>query len=183
MLTRDDIPSIEVNAEIAAAILGQAEKMHDGVIADMRSIQSKALSLFPTFTTAAITLLGAAGYLYKDTSTGISPVPFLLAGIGFVLGCLLFVVVQQSGTYGANGSHPDDWLEPGWLDAKNDQTAIFNAYLIMQYRTKITVSMRSNKTKRRLLQSGMYCGVAGIVVGATMLAISFARLSGLHLWP
>ncbi|SFE92026.1 hypothetical protein [Methylobacterium sp. 13MFTsu3.1M2] len=174
-LTRDDIATTAINPKIAEAVLAQAEKLHDGLIADMRAIQAKGMALFPTFTTAAITVFGVAAYLFKDTSTGLSPWPFLTTGVGFVLGCIAFVVVQASGRYGSNGSDPSNWLAPGWLDAKEDHTAKFNAYLILQYVDKIKASMKANKRKRRFLQGGMYVGIAALVGGAAWLLFLLYR--------
>jgi hypothetical protein len=182
-LTHDDVATTDINPQVAAAVLAQAEKMHDGLIADMRALQSKALALFPTFTTAAITVLGVAAYLFRDGSTGLPPWPFLIAGVGFILGCIAFVIVQSSGTYGSNGSDPRDWFKRGWIDATEDHTAKFNAYLILQYVEKIDTSIKANRKKRRFLQAGMYAGISAIVVGSTWLAISSARLAGLRLWP
>lgn len=170
-ITKEDIQSISVNADVAKSVLAQAEKMHGDLIDDKKSLESKASSLFGSYVTLATAFFGAGGYLVKDTSTNISPYPLFFMGCGFALACLMLVRVQQSDQYGISGSDPRSWLQSGWLDARSDVTAKFNAYLIMQYIKKIDASIEANKRKRNNLKAGMYTAAGSLLLGVFAIAI------------
>ena len=173
MFEKSDIYNLAINAEAAKAILSQAEKMHSDLIDDKKSLENKASNFFGSYITIATALIGLGGVLAKTDYFGLSPLPFFVAGVLFIAGCFFFVSVQQSDTYGISGSDPKNWLESGWLDARNDVTSKLNAYLILQYKQKIEASMEANKKKRFRLKFGMYLGASSIATGTTIL-ISFS---------
>lgn len=181
MLTREDLPALSLNTEVVKAVLAQAEKMHSDLIDDKKSLESKASTFFNSYITIATALLGIGGTLAKTDFLGLNPVPFFVSGFSFVAGCCFFVSVQQSDVYGISGSDPRNWLEPGWFGAKNDETPLFNAYLVMQYVSKIDASIKANKRKRLRLAMGMYFGIGSILLGAGLLAIFSLYPLGQHL--
>jgi hypothetical protein len=161
MLTDNEIRSLDVGLEVAKEAFAQAEKLLQDVLETKRSFEQRASTLFTAYVTISLALFGIGGTLLRDAGSVHRAVPFLLAGLVFVMGAQFFVWALRPAEYGNLGSDPSEWLKPDTLTSGEGEIAKTYACLVRAYDTRIDVSEKSNTLKRRLLSAGMWCGIAG----------------------
>jgi F0F1-type ATP synthase assembly protein I len=160
----DDLQSADVNLAVAKEALDQVQKRLADLITTKEAIERKATTLFSSYVTIALALFGVGAALMKDQMLEISPWPFHIAAILFVIGAGLFVRVLHGAVYGYAGSAPDMWLVRGRIDGDEQALARMLAYLVHYHAGRIEDSEASNRRKSMFLHLGMYCGIAGPVV-------------------
>jgi hypothetical protein len=166
MLDLDELKNTVINPAVAKEVYLQAEKRLSDLLDSKNSVEQKASSFFSAYITAALTLFGIGGAIFKDQGFNSKTFPFFLAGSIFVAGALIFMLALKDEKYGFLGSSPDMWLTKGTIDGENNALDAMYAYLAYYHDERIAVSAQSNRTKIRYVRGGMFAGLIATVAFA-----------------
>jgi hypothetical protein len=137
---------------------------------DTKKSFEKAFTLFSGYLTVSLALFGIAVALFKDQTKQHLALPFLIAGILFVLGAICFVLALKGREYGALASAPDMWLNGGTIDGADSVVPLMLAYITFYHHERIEKSETANRHKANLVSCGIYIGIAAPFI---MLAAFF----------
>jgi hypothetical protein len=155
MLTPSELQTVKINPLVAKEAFEQTEKRLED-IAEARRITA----LFSAYVTITLALVGVGGALLKNPSV-LHLLPFFGAGFVFVIGACFFMFALKSKIYGAVGSVPGMWLERGIIDGGENALPAMHAYLTYYCDKRIEDGMKSNGSKVKWLNRGMWTGIAG----------------------
>jgi hypothetical protein len=166
MLDLDELKNSVINPTVAKEVYLQAEKRLADLLDLRKSVEQKASSFFSAYITAALTLFGIGGAIFKDHGFSAKTFPFFLAGSIFVAGALIFMLALKDEKYGFLGSPPDMWLTKGTIDGESNALDAMYAYLAYHHADRISVSVQSNRAKIRYVRAGMFVGLAATIAFA-----------------
>jgi len=172
MMTLEQIQASNINLDMAREALTQADKRLADTLANKDALERKAAALFGGYVTGALALTGVGATMFKEDGLD-NPMSlvFLMAG-GFLLaGLIVLAFVFYDRQYGALGSDPEIWLQPGTMDVQNSATALPHmlAYQTYHHLARIAAGQKANSKKVDLLQWAIFFGIAAPLSLALLL--------------
>lgn len=161
MLTLDEIREITINHAVAREAHDQASQRLADSLETKKGFEQKALVLFGAYITLALALFGAVAVVMKGGAPVVSPWPFAVAGVFYVIGAGVLVWVLLDQDYGALGSAPEFWLQRGTLNGDASALPRLLAYLTYYHHERIAAAHASNESKRAGLRVAIFLGVGG----------------------
>jgi hypothetical protein len=169
MQSIDELRQLNINLEVARTALEQAHRRLSDANETKKAFEQKASTFFSAYVMLSVALFGVGGTVYKDDGFTQLVLAFLVAGIMFVIGALLFADALWDRAYGALGSDPEMWLRPGTIDGDERALALMHLYVTYYHRDRIAQSVQNNNVKATRIRQGIIIGaLAPLLLGALL---------------
>jgi len=170
-MTLAEIQSATINPLIAREAYEHAAKRLDDALQTKAAFEQKAFTLFGGYLTISLALLAASGAAYDSQRLRHLFIPFLVTGIIFVVGDIMFMVALKARNYGALASHPDMWLNTGVIDGPDSVLPTMLAYITFYHQERIDTSVARNEAKAKWIESGIWLGIVAPAIFIVLVVI------------
>jgi len=171
VLTLNELQALTINASVAREAYAHVDRHLVDLLDIRKSFEQKAATLMGAYVTLSVALFGIGGALFKDGGVIERVYPFFGAGCVFIIGAGCFIVALKTGTYAAVGSTPEMWLNRGTIDGGDNAVSAMLAYIVFHHSERIKLCARSNESKARWIDLGIYVGPVAPAVFLTLLLL------------
>ena len=167
ILSKDDISKlVDFEEDLIDNGLKESEKMLEDCLKTKKDLEDKAGKLL----TAQLSLIAVLIAIINTKSfeapshghiTQFIWLSIAILTIGFVLS---IIYLESSGSdYGCFGKHPDFFLQKESFMTKKENFKFLKAYMLVDYKKRIDVSMKSNESHSKRLKWVVSCLVTSVI--------------------